>query len=290
MPERTRPGLPAIPAAAALVGLLALLAWAAPLRGQSWRTVSTSRQITGEEELEVEVEYGAGRFEVEAADPGVLYQVELRYDEERFRPVTEYEGRHLEVRTESLDEGIHLGRGRSGGRMKLALARNLPMAVELRFGAVRADLDLGGLALTDLELSTGASDSRLEISEPNPVEMRRARLEIGAAEFTTRHLGNLNAERIEVDAGVGEVTLDFTGEWQRDAQVEVDMGLGSLELRFPEGLGVMLTKDSFLTSLDAQGLVKRDDAYYSRNWREAERRVTLEVDAALGSIEVVWVR
>jgi len=72
--------------------------------------------------------------------------------------------------------------------------------------------------------------------------------------------------------------------------VSIDMGLGSLELRFPEGLGVRLTKDSFLASLDSEGLVKRGDAYYSLDWDRADRKVSIDLDAAFGSIKVVWVR
>jgi len=104
-----------------------------------------------------------------------------------------------------------------------------------------------------------------------------------------RKLGNLNSERINVDAGVGNVVLGFRGDWQGDATVSVDMGLGALELRFPEGLGVRLVKDTFLTSLDSEGLMKRGDSYYSVDWEEAEHRVTVTVDAAFCSIDVVWV-
>jgi hypothetical protein len=68
------------------------------------------------------------------------------------------------------------------------------------------------------------------------------------------------------------------------------MGLGRLELRIPEGLGIRLSKDSFLTSLDSEGLVKRGDSYYSVDWEEAEHQVTIELDAAFGSVDVVWVR
>lgn len=269
------------------VGLLLVVGGA---EAQSWRTVTTSRQLAGEESLDVEVSYGAGRFRVGPAEPGLLYRMQLRYDEEAFEPVNEYRDGRLRLGTEGNGEGISLGRGRSGGELDLRLTRAVPMDLRLRFGAVRADLDLGGLSLTDLELSTGASESRIDVSEPNPVPMRRAELEVGAAEFTARHLGNLNAERIEIDAGVGEVTLEFTGEWRRDAAVTVDLGLGALELRFPEGLGVKLEKDSFLTSLDAQRMVKRNDAYYSLGWDEAERKITVSVDAALGSVSVAWVR
>lgn len=276
--------------AAVLWAALGLLVLAPDAWAQSWRTLTTSRQLAGEESLDVEVTYGAGRFRVGPAEPGLLYRMELRYDEEAFEPVNEYRGGRLRLGTEGNGEGFSVGRGRSEGELDVKLARAVPMNLRLRFGAVRADLDLGGLSLTDLELSTGASESRIDVTEPNPVPMRRAELQVGAAEFTARHLGNLNADRIEIDAGVGEVTLEFTGQWRRDAEVAVDLGLGALELRFPEGLGVKLEKDSFLTSLDAQRMVKREDAYYSLDWEEAERRITVSVDAALGSVRVAWLR
>jgi hypothetical protein len=163
------------------------------------------------------------------------------------------------------------------------------MNLTLEFGAVRADLDLGGLDLRGLELTTGAADARMDVSRANPSEMDRAEIKVGAAEFTARNLGNLNARYIEVKAGVGDVHLDFGGEWRRDAEVSVEMALGALELRFPRGVGVRLVKDSFLTSLDAQEMVKRGDTWYSLDWETAERRITVEVDAAFGGIDIVWV-
>lgn len=270
-------------------GLLALPAASA---AQSWRTVTMSRQLSGEDDLRVEVHYGAGRFRVAPAERGLLYRMHLRYDEELFEPRAEHYDERLVLGVESLRRrGIKLGRKyKSGGELELSLARDLPMDLDLEFGAVRADLELGGLSLTELELSTGASESTVDVSEPNPVNMAHAQFEVGAADFAARHLGNLNASRIEVSAGVGEVELWFTGEWRRDARVSIDMGLGALELRFPEGLGVRLRKDSFLTSLDSQGLVKRGDDYYSLDWDEAERRITVDLDAAFGSVGIRWVR
>ncbi len=164
------------------------------------------------------------------------------------------------------------------------------MDLDLEFGAVKADLDLGGLALTGLDLSTGASESTVDVSEPNTSGMQRARFEVGAADFTARHLGNLRADRIEVDAGVGSVALWFDGNWDRDSRVAIDMGLGTLELHVPEGLGIQIRKDSFLTALDSEGLVKRGDTYESLDWDSAARKVTIDLDAAFGSVKVVWVR
>jgi uncharacterized protein DUF2154 len=257
---------------------------------QDWRTVTMSRQIDDNDEVRVIVDYGAGRFNVTSTDDGVLYRMNLRYDENRFEPVADYTGDRLELGLQSLGRRWSRSRGDETGQLDLELARGIPMDLELNFGAVRADLDLGGLALTDLELRTGASESTVDMSEPNSASMRTASFEAGAAQFTVRNLGNLNAERIEVDAGVGQLTLGFGGRWQQDAAVSIDMGLGALELRFPEGLGVRLKKDSFLTSLDSEGMVKRGDAYYSLDWDDADRKITIDLDAAFGSVKVVWVR
>lgn len=260
-----------------------------PGAAQSWRSVTMSRQVAGEKTLDVRIRFGAGRLAIQAGETGTLYRMHLRYDEESFEPVAKYERGRLDLGVEGTKNSLRW-RKEDTQQMDLSLARGVPMALDLEFGAVRADLDLGGLAMTGLKLKTGASESRVDISEPNPIRMSEASLEVGAADFQVRNLGNLNAEIINVNAGVGNLVLDFRGDWQRDADVSVDMGLGALELRFPEGLGIRLSKDTFLTSLDSEGLVKRGNSYYSVDWEDAEHRVTVTVDAAFGSIDVVWVR
>jgi hypothetical protein len=238
--------------------------------------------------MEVRIRFGAGRLNIEPGEAGTLYKMHLRYDEDAFEPVAEYEPGRLDLGVEGIKHRFRWRKDETQ-EMELFLARDVPMDLDLEFGAVRADVDLGGLQMTALDLHTGASESRIDISELNPIEMSSASLEVGAADFHVRNLGNLNSNRITVDAGVGKVVLDFRGDWQRDADVSVDMGLGALELRFPEGLGVQLVKDTFLTSLDSEGLVKRGDSYYSLDWEQAVHRVTVSVDAAFGSIDVVWV-
>jgi hypothetical protein len=270
-------------------GVLLVAAAAAPGECQSWRTVTMSRQLSGEAGIDVRVRFGVGRLNIQPGEPGTLYKMHLRYDEEAFEPVAEYERGRLDLGVEGTRNKFRWKKD-DRQEMELTLARGVPLNLDLEFGAVRADLDLGGLQMTGLKLQTGASESRVDISSLNPIRMAEATMEVGAADFHARNLGNLNAAGIEVDAGVGKVVLDFRGDWQGDAEVTVDMGLGALELHFPEGLGVRLEKDTFLTSLDSEGLVKRGDSYYSLDWEEAPHRVTVRVDAAFGSIDVVWVR
>ena len=262
----------------------------APLPGaaQDWETFSASRREGRLEAFDVRVRYGVGRFQVRPAESGILYDVRLRYDKDNFDAVMDYDDGRLEVGTDARGRNVNVKE--DDGEMILQLSRDVPTDLVLEFGAVRANLDLGGLTLTDLDLQTGASESTVDFSAPNRGRIRTAEMQVGAADFTAENLGNLNADRLDFSAGVGEVVLDFGGAWERDMQVDLSMGLGSLELHIPEGIGVRLRKDSFLTSLDASGLVKEGDDWYSRNWDAADRRLSIDIDAAFGSIRVVQTR
>jgi uncharacterized protein DUF2154 len=273
----------------AFAAATAALMMPAAVQGQNWRTVTMSRQLEDNDGVEVEVEYGAGEITLRSVDGGLLYRMNLEYDEDRYEPVAEFSGNDLRLGVESIGRSVSM-RGRKAGSLELELARGVPMDLDLELGAVKADIDLGGLALIDLELSAGASESVIDVSEPNPIMLEEASFEAGVSDFTVLNLGNLNAEEIEVDAGVGSITLDFSGRWERDARVSIDMGLGSLELRVPEGLGVELRKDSFLASFDSEGLIKRGDVYVSPDFEDADYRIVIDLDAAFGSVSIVWVR
>src|SRR5690606_5443237 len=118
-------------------------------------------------------------------------------------------------------------------------------------------------------LETGASETEVRIDEPNPIRAKDVTLKAGAAEFRVEGLGNLRAERITFQGGVGSTTLDFRGAWEQDASARVQMGMGSVVLRFPRSLGVRINRNAVLTSFDAAGFTRRDRSFFSENWDSA---------------------
>lgn len=266
-------------------GLAAAALAAAPAGAQEWRTVTSARQLQGEQALDVRVEYGAGRLTVGPAADGLLYRMQLRYDERMVHPVSEYRDGVLRLGVESSRRNQRI---RRGGTAAIGLVPTVPTALRLDFGAGEAEVELGGMAVRRLDVSTGASETRLRFSESNRVDAEAVAISAGAASVRATGLGNARAAAYRFDGGVGDVTLGFDGAWTRDATLDVEMGLGSLTLRFPRGLGVRIRKDSFLTSFSPSGMVRRGDAWYSRDWDTAEHRLTVDIQAALGSIDVQW--
>lgn len=266
----------------------ALLVAAPALGAQDWNTVTTSRAFQGEDELRVDVQFAAGHLRLQPGAAGSLYKATIRYDAELFRPVTEYRDGRLRVGLNT-ERGIKLRGGRNAGRLDVALGPDAPVALDLEFGAAQADIELGGLRIRTAEISTGASETTLRFSEPNRDRMSSLKIEVGAAALRATGLGNANVEEISVDGGLGDVVLDFSGEWRGNTTADIDMGLGSLTLRVPRGVGLQVTKDGFLASFDSEGLVKRGSGYYSLDWDTAPHRLTVRVDAAFGSINLQWI-
>lgn len=253
--------------------------------------MKSARQLWDEKPVTVSVEYGAGTLTVLPASKSMLYEMELRYDPRHIAPVTRFDGdqRRLELGIRSTENGRNRMNGKEGSRASIALTREVPLDLTLQFGAGDADIDLGGMRLRKLDLSTGASETKLRFSAPNPISAEEVQLRAGAAELTVSGLGNARAEHLSFEGGVGSTTLDFSGEWNRSATATVQMGVGSVTLRLPRDLGVRINRSSFLSSFDGPGLVKRDGSYFSSNWDSAAHQLTVDVNAAFGSIDIEWI-
>ncbi|HZI43098.1 MAG TPA: hypothetical protein VFD67_15370 [Gemmatimonadaceae bacterium] len=270
---------------------LALVTMATAARAQSWRTVESARQLRDSAEHRVRVQYGAGRLDVGATNAPLLYSMSLRYDEGTTTPIHRYDAgaRTLTLGAEGEQPSRFsrdMGSDKSKGEMRLSLSRTVPIDLELQLGATKSQLDLGGLSILGLRLQSGASETLLDFSTPNQTSMRNLDIDVGAASFEARNLGNSKAAAVHVNGGVGSVELDFGGEWSGDMTVHADLAFGKLTLHVPRDIGVRVEVQKFLASFDQQGLQKRGEAYYSDNWDRAKYHLRLRAQTTFGGIEL----
>ena len=258
--------------------------------GQTWRTLDVSRQLHDTNELHVNVQYGAGRFELRAATDPVLYAMRLRYNEDKTTPLHEFdpEARTLRIGVDNAStgwSGRHSDNDDKAG-MRLALAPNVPLDLSLDLGATEANADFGGLSVRSLRVQSGAADETMDFSTPNGARLGTMAIDVGAASFTLRHIANANASSLTLNGGVGAVYLDFGGTWTGDMDAYVKVALGKVALTIPREVGVRLALDRFLTSFDNDGLEKRDGYYYSDNWDTAKHHLRIHVETTLGTVSI----
>lgn len=266
---------------------------AAPLAAQSFHTVTSARQRSGEKEMRVNVEFAAGRFRLNRDASGALYRSRLSYNDERFRPLAHYSDGELRIGLKSImmESNFNLKKHEFDRQaLDLSLAPDVPMHLDLSFAAGEADVDLGGLNLAAAAIHTGASQSRVAFSSPTTGECENLSFEVGAAEFRAEQLGNARCADLEFLGGAGDLSLDFSGSWNgiTTARADIKIGVGALKLTFPRNIGVEVEVSRILSSFDHTGFVKRGDTYYSSNWDSSKVRLHLDIVTALGSVEVAW--
>lgn len=270
-----------------LAPILLLLA-AVPSGAQQWRTMDVSRQVRDSSAHEVRIRYGAGSLDLRPADEPVLFAMHLRYDEDAVTPVHRYDATSRTLTLGLGDGSMRLGRlGKdSHGELRVTLTRSVPLRLDLELGAAEARLDLGGLLLREVEIETGASDSRVSFDRPNRIPMERLSINAGAANLRLTGVANANARALRVESGVGNVDVRFDGPLMQSIEVDAEMTLGRVSVMVPRDAGVRVELSRFLAGFDHFGLEKRGDAWYSANWDEATHRIDMRVRTVFGSVEI----
>lgn len=295
---------------AVTVAILASLSSMSGLAAQEWHDFRSARQVNDVGSLEVEVIYAAGRLNVGSSVGQLLYDAKLHYDAARFEPQRNWrlDGDRARLRlalssAPSIDEDArvrvefddwdidfdldNLPRGGTEpGQLDLRLHPSVPIALKIAAGASKTRLELGDLTLTSVEIATGASDARVQFGSPNRIRMERLSMKSAAAEFRAEGLGNARFDHLEFGALIGDVTLDFAGEWDGDATARVKMGLGELTIRVPREIGVRIDRKALFTSFSAEEFERDGDSFVSPNWDSAAIHLHIELDAGLVSVEI----
>lgn len=172
-------------------------------------------------------------------------------------------------------------------RSEFKLPLNIPTDVELDFGMGEANLELSDIQISLLNIESGMGSVELEINSPNMIQCEIVDIETGMGEFTGRGLSNLNAEIVNIEVGMGAAELDFSDAINGDMEIELEVGLGSIELILPNNVNISAkVHDHFLSSIELESLVKKRNKYVSEHWDNSKPTVTLDMSVGLGSIEL----
>lgn len=250
------------------------------------------------ETLNVDVEIGIAELVIGKVEGDNLFEAKIHYLEQRGEPSISFDraGKvgYLTIKSaECCDEGENLdlkGIDTGDERWVLLFSPKVRSSFDIEVGLVDGRVDMTGLKVTDLTLSCGLSNLELSFDEPNGEVLKQISLECGLGDLKGRNLGNANFQRLKLESGLGSIKLDLLGEWrQPEAEITVEVGLGSARLEVPEAIGVEVNAgDNFLSSIDLARdiLIVRKGHHRSDNWDSAVHRIVIDADVGLGSLKV----
>jgi hypothetical protein len=191
----------------------------------------------------------------------------------------------------ALNARIHLTEG------VLALQGGAEAAMEAGFtyddadwkpAVVRYAVDPAGLGSLEVEQqSTGRPARRqgrcewdLRLSRRLPLDLF---VKVGAGKASLK-MGGLSLTRLHVENGVGALTVDLSGDWERDLQAYVKAGIGDLTLRLPAETGVRLHTSVSLGSTHPHGLTWDGEALTNAALGKSAVTLDIVVESGIGKV------
>ncbi|MCS7229087.1 MAG: cell wall-active antibiotics response protein [Candidatus Kryptonium sp.] len=181
------------------------------------------------------------------------------------------------------------GRISDNEKWYIKLCRDIPTTLDIVLGASKADIELGGLSLKNLKISTGVSKTNLKFTNPNKITMKRFEIETGAAKFEGEKLGNAKFKTLHFSGGVGSFDIDLSGEILDDAEVNVELGLGEIDIYLPKEVGAIISSSGVFSSGKFDNFFKKWDKYISFNYEKAQKKISIFIESGLGNVRVRWI-
>lgn len=212
------------------------------------------------DEINLKLRFGAGKLDL---NPGAALLVDgtATYNYDELKPEINTDGSDVEVRVGDGDVNIFPNLNNIKNEWDLELG-DQPMNLSLESGAYEGEFELGGLALTRLDIKDGASNVEISFSKLNPVEMSTFTYNTGASDVKITGLANANFSLFDFSSGAGDYTLDFSGELQRDASVKIETGLSNFIIIVPEGVNAVVTVQGGLSNVNAGSSWERSGSDY----------------------------
>jgi hypothetical protein len=179
--------------------------------------------------------------------------------------------------------------GFDAGTWNTSFTDKIPISFDVELGLGRGDFDFTGLQVKDLNLSAGASTVMLRFNEPNKGEIEDLNIEAGLSKFEAKNLSNANFSHMKFEGGVGTYRLDFGGTIQREMDVDIELGLGSLTIILPEHFGGKVIYEKNIISnfdIDRDFTEQSDNNYVSSNYYSATGKINFRIEAGLGSVKI----
>jgi hypothetical protein len=229
----------------------------------------------------LELAMGAGTLTLNPGSAGKLVHGTISYNVPEWKPkITRHE--HT-VRIEQDKSNLAMIKGKTVNDWDLQLGSS-PIDLALSAGAAKVRLDLGGLKLTGLTISQGASDLSLALDEPNQAEIDTFHFTAGAARSDLHGLGFLNARRMEFNGGAGLLALNFDGQLHQDLSVKLSASAGSVTIAVPDGVPSDAKLNGVMTNVKSDRAWSRSQGRYYLDGTGPG--LTFDLRMSVGSLEL----
>ncbi len=104
---------------------------------------------------------------------------------------------------------------------------------------------------------------------------------------TNIKLAGLSLTGLDITFGATISTLDLSGDWQHDLDVNIDTGAGSLNVKLPKDVGVRVVVDRGANAIETQGLTQEGNVYTNAAYGVSDVTLQINLKAGIGLINLL---
>ena len=171
--------------------------------------------------------------------------------------------------------------------LELPQSQEIDLITDIKAGEI--NFDLGGIHLKNFELNNLAGEVRIDFQESNKTDMNIFDVNCKVGSLELLHLGNANLSDADINAGIGELTIDFRGQKTKRTVARIDLDIGESTIIVPEDIGVKMkvSRFLFLSNLDYPNWFKKSGKYYySKNYKDTDNSLYLMISSGIGELNI----
>jgi hypothetical protein len=173
---------------------------------------------------------------------------------------------------------------------KMYLTDAKPYFLELNYGVGNANIDLSGLAIKKLKISTGSADVHVAYASlENQIDMDTFSVKVDLGSLNVKNLNLSRTRYVSADVGFGNMVLDFSNKPLVSNRIKGSVGAGNLTIILPDNQTPVLVKihDSWLCSVKLPASLKKigENTFASAAYtKDAKNSLTFDLDVSMGNI------
>lgn len=136
-------------------------------------------------------------------------------------------------------------------------------------------------SLNNINFSDIKNEWNLELSDDVPMNLS---VHSGASS-TDLDLQGLMLEKLDIDAGVGELHVDLGGAWENSFETNIKTGVGAATVILPSEVGVKIKSEKGIGTSDVVGFISQGEGVYvNEAYEDADVILTVNTEMGMGDI------
>lgn len=100
-------------------------------------------------------------------------------------------------------------------------------------------------------------------------------------------LRTVQLQNAEIYTGVGQTTINFAGDYQKDFDASIESGIGNTEIIIPKNVGVKILIENGIGKVETEGLKSSEkDIYVNESYEKAKVKANLKIKMGVGDLKI----